>query len=185
MLTTAQMRIPCIFKIAILVALLFTVQTYAQTSKERPTPPQRRTPVPRIDGYGSYKFGMSIEQAKEARPTAKRTDCNYVGTAYCLTESTKFFGQDARIDALFDKGTKRLSSINITFDRIGGKEKACKKVLEAIATPLLQKWGIPTREEGATLYWESVYGGTLALVRLCIDDDSGVVVVSYEDTSGF
>ncbi len=185
MLTTARMRMPGILRIAILVTLLIAGQIYAQTEKEKSPLPQRRSPVPKIDGYGPYKFGMSIEQAKKARPAAKQTDCDYVGTAYCLTESIKFFGQDAIIDALFDKGTKRLSSVNITFERIGGKEKACKKVLKAIAAPLIQKWGIPTREEGVTLYWESVHGGTLELVRLCIDDDSGVVVVSYADTPGF
>ena len=183
MLTTAQIRIPCILKIAILFTLLITDQTYAQTVKEKSPLPPRGSPVPRIDGYGPYKFGMSIEQAKKARPVANKTDCDYVGAAYCLTERTKFFGQDATIDALFDKNTQRLSMVNITFDRIHGKEKACKKVLEAIARPLVEKWGIPTREEKANIFWESAYGGTITLVRLCVDDDFGVVV-SYEDTPG-
>jgi len=181
----------CIFKIAILVSLLITGQTYAQISKEKSPLPHRKSPVPKIDGYGPYKFGMSIGQAKEARPDAKKAEgnCGYdrIDPDYCLTETTKLFGQDARIDALFDKNTKTLSNVIITFDRIEGKEKACRKVLEAIATPLVQKWGIPTREEGGgvELFWESVYGGTLTLSRFCIDDDSGIVVVSYEDTPCF
>ena len=185
MLTTRRMRMLCIVQISILVVVLIAVQIYAQTDKEKPALPPRRSPVPQIDGYGPYKFGMSLEGAKEARPTANRTDCDYVGVAYCLTENTELFGQDATIDALFDKNTKRLNQVNIIFDRINGKEKACKKVLEAIATPLLQKWGTPTREAGVTLFWESVHGGTLSLTRLCINDNSGVVVVSYKDTPGF
>lgn len=185
------MRMPGILKIAILVTLLIAMQIYAQTEKEKSPLPHRRSPVPKIDGYGPYKFGMSIEQAKKARPAANRTEgnCGYdeIGPAYCLTESTKLFGQEATIDALFDKNTKRLSKVIITFDRIKGKEKACKKVLEVIAAPLVQKWGISTREEGegVKLFWESAYGGTLVLERLCINDDFGVVLVSYEDTPGF
>lgn len=189
MLTTARTRILCILKIGILLTLLIAVQIYAQTGKEKSPLPPRRSPVPKINGYGPYKFGMSIEQARKTRPGANKTEgnCGYdkIDPAYCLTDSTKLFGQDAAINALFDKNTRRLSKVIITFDRIEGKEKACKKVLEGIATPLVQKWGIPTREEGASFFWESVYGGTLTLSRYCIDDDSGIVVVSYEDTTGF
>ena len=191
MLTTARTRIPRIFKIAILVGLLLTVQAYAQTSKENSPLPYRRSPVPKIDGYGPYKFGMSIEQAKRARPVANKTEgnCDYdkIDPAYCLTESTKLFGQDATIDALFDKNTEKLSTVIITFDRVKGKEKACRKVLEAIATPLIQKWGIPTREEqkGVRLFWESAYGGILVFERLCVNDDFGVVLVLYKDTPSF
>lgn len=191
MLTTPRIRMVCIIKIAILVLFLIAGQTYAQISREKSPLPARRSPVPKIDGYGPYKFGMSIEQAKQARLGAKKIEgnCGYekIDPAYCLTESTKLFGQDATISALFDKNTQRLSTVIITFDRIEGKEKTCRKVLEAIARPLVQKWGIPTREEGGgvELFWESVYGGTLTLSRFCIDDDSGIVVVSYEDTPGF
>ena len=190
MLTVARTKILCILKIAILLTLLIAAQIYAQTLKEKSPLPHRRSPVPKIDGYGPYKFGMSIEQAKKAKPGAKKTEgnCGYdiIDPAYCLTETTKLFGQDATIDALFDKNTKMLSNIIITFDRIKGKEKACKKVLEAIVRPLFQKWGIPTREEGdgVELFWESIYGGTLTLSRFCIDDDSGVVILSYADTPG-
>ena len=191
MLTTRRMRMLCIVKSPIFVVVLIAVQIYAQTNKEKPALPLRRSPVPQIDGYGPYKFGMSVEQAKKARPSANKTegDCGYdkIGPAYCLTETTKLFGQDATIDALFDKNTQKLSTVIITFDRIKGEEKACRKVLEAIATPLVQKWGIPTREEGKgiKLFWESSYGGTLVLERLCINDDFGVVLLSYEDTPGF
>jgi len=191
MLTTARTRILCILKIGILLTLLIAVQIYAQTGKEKSPLPPRRSPVPKINGYGPYKFGMSIEQARKARPGANKTEgnCGYdkIGPARCLTESTKLFGQDATVVALFDKNTERLSIVIITFDRTEGKEKACKKVLEAIATPLVQKWGIPTREEseGVALFWESAEGGTLELGRYCIDDDFGVVVVSYKDTPGF
>ena len=112
MLTTARMRMLCILKIGILVALLIAVQIYAQTDKEKPPLPHRRSPVPKIDGYGPYKFGMSIEQARKARPSANKIEgnCGYdkIGPAYCLTETSKLFGQDATIDALFDKNTKRL-----------------------------------------------------------------------------
>ena len=179
----------CIIRIATLVLFLIAGQTYAQISKEKSPLPAQRSPVPKIDGYGSYKFGMSIEQAKEARPGANRTEgnCGYdkIGPAYCLTESTKLFGQEATINALFDKKTKRLSRVVITFDRTEGKEKTCRNVLEAIIPPLIQKWGIPTREDGPHFFWESPYGGTLQLSRFCIDDDFGVVIVSYEDTPGF
>lgn len=171
--------------IACLILLSGCLQVSAQPDKGEYSFPPRKGPVPRIDGYNSYKFGMSIEQAREARPTSHKTDCDYVGTAYCLTENTQFFGQDANIDALFAKATKSLYQVNITFDRVKGKDGACKKVLEAIATPLGQKWGFPTRERGVTLFWESVHGGTLSVSRFCIDDDSGIVVVSYQDTPGF
>lgn len=164
-------------KIAISVALLLAVQTYAQTST-------RVDPLPRIDGYGPYKFGMSIEQAKKARPDAKKTDCDYVGAAYCLTLSTQLFGQDAIINALFNANTKRLSQINITFDRMKGKEKGCKKLVEEIAVHMIQRWGTFTREDGWAIHWESPYGGTVTFLRVCLDDDSGIVVVSYSDTLG-
>jgi len=190
MLTLAKMRMVCVLKIVISVALLLAAQTYAQTNKEKALP-RRTNPVPRIDGYGPYKFGLSIGQAQEARPQAKGTEgnCGYdsINAAYCLTETTKLFGQDARIDVLFDKNTKTLSNIIIRFDRFKGNEKACSKALEAIATPLFQKWGTPTREEGngAQLFWESAYGGTLMLFGTCFTDDIGFFVVSYENTPGF
>jgi hypothetical protein len=132
---------------------------------------------------------MSIEQAKETRPGAKKIEgnCGYdkIDLAYCQTESAKLFGQDATIRVLFNKNTKSLSTVIITFNRLEGKEKACRKVLEAIARPLVEKWGNHIREEGAELFWESPYGGTLTLTRLCIDEDSGIVVVAYEDIPGF
>jgi len=189
MLTTRRMRVLCIVTISIFVVILIAVQTNAQTNKEKPALPARRSPVPQIDGYGPCKFGMSIEQARKARPSANKTEgnCGYdkIDSAYCLTESTKLFGQDATIKALFDKNTQKLSTVIITLNRIEGKEKAYKKVLEAIATPLVQKWGLPTREEGVELFWQSAHGGTLTLSRFGIDDDSGIVVVSSEDTPGF
>ena len=190
MLRTARMRILCILKVGILVGLLLMGESYAQTSKEKTPLPHRTTPVPKIDGYGPYKFGMSIGRAQEARPEAKRTEgnCGYnaIDAAYCLTETTRLFGRDAKIEVLFRKNTKTLSNVIITFDRIKGKEKACGKALEAIATPLFQKWGTPTREEGngVQLFWESVYGGTLMLFGTCFDDNHGFFVVSYEDTPG-
>ncbi len=180
-----RMRALRVLKIVLSVALLLAMQAYAETNKEKVPLPSRTNPVPRIDGYGLYRFGMLIEQARKVRPDAEKTDCQYTGTAYCLTQVTQLFGQDARIDALFDSNTKRLSKINITFERIEGKERACVKVLEAVVMPLLQKWGTPTREDEASFYWESPYGGSVSLLRLCVSDDMGIVVVTYSDTPGF
>jgi hypothetical protein len=163
-------------------------ETHAQTDKEKPSLPPRKSSVPKINGYGPYKFGVTIEEAKKARPEASRTNCDYQDTAYCLTEKTDLFGQEAEIDAHFEKNTKRLHMVTITFKRLDDKFKgsrACMEVLEAIATPLVEKWGIPTREHGRSMLWESPYGGTLSLGRLCLNADVGVVVVSYDDTPGF
>jgi hypothetical protein len=177
-----------ILMIGALVALPFVGKSHAQNSKEDAP---RTHPISKIDGYGPYKFGMSIEQAKAASPSAKRIEgnCGYdkLDPPYCLTETTEFFGQVAEIAVLFNKNTKRLSTVLITFDRSDGKEneKACKKVLDAVVPPLFEKWGVNTRKDGPSFFWESPYGGRMTLENVCIRDDFGVVLVSYEDTPGF
>lgn len=187
MLGQAKMRMLCALKIVIWALLLLGVQTFAQTTKEKTPLPPRTDPVPRIDGYGPYKFGMSIEQAKEAGPNAEKTDCSrlYVGFAYCLTQSTQLFGQDATIDAMFDINTRKLSQINIMFDRRDGKEGACQKVWETIVRPFFQRWGIPTRKQGTVNIWESPYGGEVSLAPLCFNESAGLVMIVYKDTHGF
>src|SRR6266567_308527 len=67
-----------------------------------PTAGQATSSLPaKITGYAGYRFGMTLEEARRADKDAVETACNYVGHALCLEKEATFFGERARVDALF------------------------------------------------------------------------------------
>ncbi|HET7877019.1 MAG TPA: hypothetical protein VFN71_15960 [Methylomirabilota bacterium] len=146
--------------------------------------PSSRLPD-RITGYGGYQFGMRLEDAKEIDARAKVTNCDYRDTAFCLERADNFFGEPGEIRILFSANDRRLSRIHLSFDRFAGTGGACKTGSETVAEALLRRFGPPTKVQGGKLFWYAAAGGAVSFLALCVDDDAGMIVVSYEPSSGF
>jgi len=139
----------------------------------------------KISGYGAYRFGMTIAEARRAEPSAAEIKCDYVGTASCLEQQSVFFGEQARVTALFADTDKRLNKVNITFDRLQGTEGACGKGVKTILDALFRRFGEPTKSEPRRAFWYATEGGEIHLMNMCIDDDLGLFVVSYSPSASF
>lgn len=138
-----------------------------------------------ITGYAGYQFGMSLEEAKRIDARAKMTACDYKDIAFCLERADNFFGEPGVIRILFSARDMRLSRINLTFDRLAGADGACKRGSTTVAEALLRRFGPSNKTQDGKVFWFAAAGGTVSLLNLCVDDDSGVIVVSYEPSPGF
>ena len=138
-----------------------------------------------ITGYGGYQFGMSLEDAKRIDPRAQVTNCDYRDIAFCLEHADSFFGEPGVIRILFSAKDNRLSRINLTFDRLAGADGACKKGSATVADALLRRFGPSNKTQDGKVFWYAAAGGAVSLLNLCVDDDMGVIVVSYEPSAGF
>jgi hypothetical protein len=47
----------------------------------------------KVDGYGGYKFGMTLEQALKVRPYAKQIQCDYDDVTTCIEYQTTISGR--------------------------------------------------------------------------------------------
>jgi hypothetical protein len=138
-----------------------------------------------ITGYGGYQFGMSLEDAKRIDPRAKVTTCDYRDIAFCLERADNFFGEPGVIRILFSATDRRVSRINLTFDRLAGADGACKRGSTTVAEALLRRFGPSNKTQDGKLFWYAAAGGAVSVLNLCVDDDSGMIVVSYEPSPGF
>lgn len=137
----------------------------------------------RVDGYGPWRFGMTLDQAKRVDQASEKTECEYEGVAFCLERNGDIMGEKARISALFSLGGETLFHINVTFSRLEGGTP-CKTVLKKMIKPLVDRYGKAPKIEGRNAVWYAEGGGKVSLINLCLTDDKGVVVVSYEPADG-
>jgi hypothetical protein len=138
-----------------------------------------------ITGYGGYQFGMSLEDAKRIDARAKLTNCDYRDIAFCLERADNFFGEAGVIRILFSTTDRRLSRINLTFDRLAGADGDCKRGSTTVAEALLRRFGPSNKTQNGKVFWYAAAGGAVSFLNLCIDDDTGMIVVSYEPSAGF
>ena len=90
------------------------------------------------------------------------------------------------MNALFaDTASKLLFRVNITFDRLGGTDGACKRGMQTVLDALIRRFGPPTKTEPRNGYWYAARGGEIHLINMCIDDDVGVFVVAYSPSAAF
>ena len=142
-----------------------------------------------IDGFGGYKFGMTLKEAKEIRTDAKQTKCEYtkLNIDTCLEYDDNFYGEQATVTVLFEKSSNKVHSVAISFDRFGAKKGSddCIRVATTLFPRLVEKYGdkfkfkntIANFPEGT---WYPSAGGKLSMKRFCIDNDSGMVSIVYE-----
>jgi hypothetical protein len=138
-----------------------------------------------IKGYGGYQFGMSLEEAKRVDARAKVTNCDYKDIAFCLERADNFLGEPGMIRILFSAKDMRLSRINLTFDRLAGTDRACKRGSATVEQALLRGFGPSNKTQDGKVFWYAPAGGAVSFLSLCVDDDTGMIVVSYEPTTGF
>jgi hypothetical protein len=138
-----------------------------------------------ISGYGGYQFGMSLEEAKRVDARAQVTPCDYKETAFCLERPDTFFGEPGLIRVLFSTESMRLSRINLSFDRLAGTDGACKRGSTTVVEALLKRFGPSNKTQDGKIFWYGAVGGAVSFLDLCVDDDSGMIVVSYEPAGGF
>jgi hypothetical protein len=138
-----------------------------------------------ISGYGGYHFGMSLEEAKRVDTRAQVTTCDYKETAFCLERPDTFFGEPGLIRILFSAKDMRLSRINLSFDRLAGTDGACKRGSTTVVEALFKRFGPSNKTQNGKIFWYGAAGGAVSFLDLCVDDDSGMIVVSYEPAAGF
>ncbi len=158
--------------------------------------PKREAPVPHIEGYADWKFTDSLDTLKrdtrltfiekgeekcdfgkeEQRERTKWPDCFYY--------PTKIFQESAEITILVSQ--ERIERIAIHFNRRDSKTNShdCRKVLDAVVDPLVNKYGIPTSKnvDNKQLFWESPYGGKLEFRNNCISEGRGMVLFVFHPT---
>jgi hypothetical protein len=96
--------------------------------------------IDKLDGYGGYKFGMTLEQAFAVRRDVKITQCEYENVYRCIERQGNFFGHAGTIVVQISGRTKRVNKIVLTFDRIDEKfgQGKCKAVLDDILPQLFK-----------------------------------------------
>lgn len=135
----------------------------------------------RIDGYGGYKFGMTLNEADAVRADdVVNKNCEFTRRIEaCIERKTNLFGEEVIITAQVSSKTHTVEQIIISFLRLElVAPGACKNVMSSISGPLLETFGRKFKENGRDITWHLPRGGTVAFTNLCIDNDKGVVVIS-------
>ena len=147
--------------------------------------------IEKIDGYGGYKFGMTLEEADAVRPDdVRQSECKYPGVSLvCLKRQTTLYGEEAEIVVIFSQQGQRVERVQINFFRMTENSTgACRSVLKAIAEPLLKTFGtkyLRESEDNLKITWHLPKGGKVVLRKLCVDADFGVVTVTYSPSDAF
>ena len=76
----------------------------------------------KLEGFGGYKFGMTLEEADAVRADDTITDCTYQSVYKCLTRKAIFYGHEGEINVQIDDTRRVVVQIVITFDRLEVKE---------------------------------------------------------------
>jgi hypothetical protein len=136
-------------------------------------------PVKKIDGYGGYKFGMTVEQALRVNPAARLTDCDDSDATACLVYTTAISAFSASVTVQFAGTTARVSKILVTIDTAeNAQAHSCLNVGQEILKLLVDTYGASSRVEGCETTWVSPEGGSVSLLSLCVGS-RGVNVLGY------
>jgi len=150
-------------------------------------------PIRKVDGWGGYKFGISMNQATAVRKDAKWEEIEYSSEKEkCLVFDTTVHGEKGKVVVRFENG--KLFRIHINFDRFKGgcDEKLTKTVSEGLISLYGTKYA---KSENRKIVWRFPQGGLIELTNFCImeqDTDfkrdaigTGIVFVIYEYSEGF
>ena len=139
----------------------------------------------RIDGFAGYRFGMTLAAARSVRTDFELTDCEYLSVWKCIEFREVFYGEDAEVAVQFDSKSRLLDQIVVSFDRLKSATKnACSQVVKKVVPQLEARYGgNPTVMKPGEAIWYLARGGKVAFSNFCIDDDSGMVIVSYGPAS--
>jgi len=152
-------------------------------------------PIKKLEGWGEYKFGMSISQTTAVRKDARWEEMHWgkpPEKEQCLVQDSEFYGEKGRIIVRFKKA--RLAKIHIEFRRLEG---GCdEKLLRTVYDPLVKLYSLKyAKVEGREIVWRFPQGGMITLLNICItknDTDfkpeaigTGMVSVIYEHSEGF
>jgi hypothetical protein len=136
-------------------------------------------PATTIDGYGGYKFGMSIEQALRVNPAARLAPCDDADATACLAYATAISNFSALVTVQFTGAAPRVSRILVTIDADeNGQSRPCPSVGREILGLLVDTYGASSRVEGYETTWVSSEGGSVSLLSLCVGS-KGVNVLGY------
>jgi hypothetical protein len=171
-----------IFFVSIFFLILFSVESSGTEE-----------PVKKVDGWGGYKFGMSMAQAASVRKDARWEEIEYQsGNEKCLVDNGNFYGEKGKIVVRFKEG--KLWKIHLDFNRFQGgcDEKLARPISDALLTSYGTKY---TKQEGRSLVWRFPQGGMITFSYFCITEGStdfkpeaigtGGVYVIYEQSEGF
>jgi hypothetical protein len=141
--------------------------------------------IERVDGYDGYKFGMTIDQAKQVKPSAKQTRCEYVNVTICLEYATKISIFPATVAVQFKGATPLLSRILLTIKSLPEPvvRHPCREVGKEVLKLLIAKYGDSPLIKDHTATWTSPGGGSVSLLALCVGEAGGINVITYEPTS--
>jgi len=74
------------------------------------------SPREKIDGWGGYKFGMSLKDAEKIHADDQLVDCDFGKWAKkCLQREVLLFGEKAQVQALIDAKKNSVRRIDIKF----------------------------------------------------------------------
>jgi hypothetical protein len=141
--------------------------------------------IERIDGYGSYRFGMSFAEADAVHnddTRGKLRNDSYLPD-YLSREATAF-GERAELLAMFDKHSRQLAALTLRFNRYDASSGVgeCVRVLKLIEQKFTEQYGtrnlVIAHEPGGRT-WTFAQGGVVSITNLCVGADKGAVAVSF------
>lgn len=150
------------------------------------TAEQVRAQIEKVDGYDGYKFGMTIDQAKRVKPSAKQTRCEYAsGPMWCLEYATRVSDFPAEVTVQFPGATPLLTQILVTFRSLPDNvpRYSCREVGKEILKLLIAKYETDALLKGHTVTWTSPHGGSVSLTSLCVGEVEGINVVTYRTSN--
>jgi hypothetical protein len=139
--------------------------------------------VMKIEGWGGYKFGMSMSQAGDVQKDARWEEIEYqTGKEKCLVRDGKIDGEEAKILIRFVNG--KLFRIQIKFERFDG---GCnKKLIGTIVDGLANLYGLKcAKSEKGKITWRFPQGGSIEVLNFCRKDKTGMALVTYEQSETF
>jgi hypothetical protein len=151
-------------------------------------------PAKKLEGWGGYKFGMTITEAAAVRKEARWEEQLWGSPPVkekCLAFDSEFMGEKGKVTVRFKEG--KLFRITISFDRFKGgcDENLMKTIFGGVVDVYGDKFTIDNREA----VWRFPQGGKISLLYVCIrpqDTDfkpeaigTGVIYLHYEQSEGF
>lgn len=140
--------------------------------------------VPKIDGYDGFKFGMTVEQAQGVKGGLTYKRCDYKNAVGCMDYAVNVGAFPATVVVQFKGSPARVAQILVSFDSLRSPPKdSCSSVRKEVLRLLTAKYGSSPyiSDTGAT--WTSPHGGSLRFSSLCIDNTTGMNVISYEPSA--
>lgn len=134
----------------------------------------------KIEGYGGFKFGMTLEEGILVRNDDHVNDNPAYWAAYKTIErETSIYGYDALIVAQINSQSRRLDRVVIEFKKWDG---GCEQLVEDIVDNLFNFYGEEfVKGEDAKGTWTFPDGGIITLYNICYGD-IGQVNVAYSSS---